>query len=132
MNTITKEFVVEYAHRLMHHKGACRNIHGHSGRVIITLAAESVDPVTGMIIDFSDLKVAAAEFVDKYDHALVLNQDDALIASIPSEFNLIIVPGEPTAENFSAWIYADLKGAGLPVSEVTFYETAKNCASFAE
>lgn len=138
MYTITKEFVVEYAHRLKDHKGACRNIHGHSGRVIVTLGSETLN-AEGMILDFSELKEAANETIGKYDHALVLEFGDPFGIAVDkfneasrSDFNIVTVLGAPTAENFSQWIYTGLRAKGLPVVEVTFYETAKNCASYKE
>lgn len=129
---VTKEFVVEYAHRLFHHKGACNHLHGHSGRVIVSVTG-AVNPTTGMIIDFSDLKMACAEIVMRFDHALVLNDADPLVQILVAancNCKLITFDGEPTAENFSAMIASDLLKNGFDVAEVTFYETEKNSATF--
>lgn len=129
---VTKEFVVEYAHRLLHHKGACNHLHGHSGRVIVSVTGV-VDATTGMIIDFSDLKKACETAVMQYDHALILNVADPLVAILSAadaNVNLITYDSEPTAENFSNVISHELIKAGFNVAEVTFFETEKNSATF--
>jgi len=58
---VTKEFSFEMAHVLWNYDGPCKNVHGHSYRLFVTLSGFPVDnqenPKNGMVIDFGDLKV---------------------------------------------------------------------------
>jgi 6-pyruvoyltetrahydropterin/6-carboxytetrahydropterin synthase len=103
---ISKEFNFEMAHVLYGHKGACKNIHGHSYQLTVTLIGNTLnqpgESSDGMVMDFSDLKkIIQEEVLEKFDHALVLNAD-----SPHSELNLngiadklILLPFQPTCEN---------------------------------
>ena len=57
---VTKEFSFEMAHALWNYDGPCRNVHGHSYRLFVTLYGKPLEeqdnPKNGMVIDFSDLK----------------------------------------------------------------------------
>ncbi|MGE5624496.1 MAG: 6-carboxytetrahydropterin synthase QueD [Bacillota bacterium] len=106
---IYKAFHLEAAHRLPNlppeHK--CSRLHGHSFRVEIHVTGP-VDPKTGWIMDFADLKQAFAPVFDALDHRY-LNE----------------VPGleNPTSENLARWIWQKLK-PGLPaLSKVVIAET---------
>ena len=94
-----KEFTFEAAHRLPGvpegHK--CARLHGHSYRVEVHVAGE-VDPSTGMVMDFADIKAAFAPLRDRLDH-YYLNEIDGL--------------ENPTSENLARWIWQRLK-PGLP------------------
>jgi len=75
---LTKEFGFELAHALYNHDGLCKNIHGHSYRLFVTVIGEPItdrdNPKYGMVIDFSDLKkIVKEEIVDRLDHALMVN-----------------------------------------------------------
>ena len=75
---ITKEFKFETGHALFGHDGLCKNIHGHSYKLSITLKGKPIeDPSSvkfGMLMDFSDLKAIVNKLIVKpYDHATVLN-----------------------------------------------------------
>lgn len=104
---VTKLFSFEMAHALMGHDGPCKNIHGHSYKLRVTLKGVALQqpghPKDGMIIDFSELKAIINESVVKvYDHALVLNS-----AAYNNEIELlskqyarvILVPFQPSCEN---------------------------------
>jgi 6-pyruvoyltetrahydropterin/6-carboxytetrahydropterin synthase len=103
---ISKEFTFEMAHVLYGHKGACKNVHGHSYQLTVTLKGSTInelgDSADGMVMDFSDLKkIVQEEVLEKFDHALVLNAN-----SPHSELNLkgiadklILLPFQPTCEN---------------------------------
>lgn len=112
---IRKEYWVEYAHRLQNHPRQCKYIHGHSGRITITLAGP-VDDDSGMIRDFGDLKWLG-EIVNELDHALVLEDADPLILVLQAFNNdperplprdpvaqILTVPSKPTAENLCRWL----------------------------
>ena len=128
---LCKEIMVDYAHRLAHHKGQCANLHGHTGRMVVELEG-TPDPTTGMILDFGDMKIALEPIRKQLDHATVLNSmEDGDLIHILSDrgFTITALPFEPTAENLATWAYNEL-GKTLPVSGVTFYETPNNWATY--
>jgi 6-pyruvoyltetrahydropterin/6-carboxytetrahydropterin synthase len=104
---ITKEFRFEMAHALLGYDGMCSNIHGHSYQLSVTLIGEPVenvaDPKNGMVIDFGDLKnIVKSEIIDRFDHAMVLNEatpDKEKITSLPLFERVIFLPYQPTCEN---------------------------------
>ena len=75
---ITKEFNFETGHALHGYDGLCKNVHGHSYKLSVTIKGQPInDPShvkNGMVIDFSDLKkIVREEIVYPFDHATVLN-----------------------------------------------------------
>ena len=102
---ITKEFNFEMAHALMGYDGPCKNIHGHSYHLEVTVKGlvknETNDSDEGMVVDFGDIKrVVKTEIVDLYDHALVLNEKMGLdLPQLNFMQKLITVPFQPTCEN---------------------------------
>lgn len=104
---LTKEFKWEMAHALLGYDGPCRNIHGHSYELVVTVigvpSKRIDDPKLGMVMDFKDLKGIVREcIVDEVDHALMLNQDvDVdLVATLRKNYEkIILVPYQPTTEN---------------------------------
>lgn len=75
---ITKEFNFETGHALYGYDGLCKNVHGHSYKLSVTVKGTPVDDSShvknGMVIDFSDLKkIVKEEIVVPFDHATVLN-----------------------------------------------------------
>lgn len=103
---ITKEFKFEMGHALMGYDGPCKNIHGHSYALKVTVAGYPITkaghPKLGMVMDFGDLKKIVREAViDEFDHALVLNDQmpTALVAELKDNFSRIILLGyQPTSE----------------------------------
>ena len=103
---ITKIFHFEMAHALEGYDGLCKNIHGHSYTLRVTVVGTPVDdaksPKDGMIIDFSDLKqIVETPIIRKYDHALVLNSKTniATINALRNHYNKIVVVNfQPTSE----------------------------------
>lgn len=104
---ITKEFKFESAHALLGYDGPCKNIHGHSYKMAVTLIGEPLNDVTspknGMVMDFGDLKQIVNESIVKpFDHALVLNAktknvNSADIKSLSGK--LILADYQPSCEN---------------------------------
>jgi len=77
---ITKEFHFEMAHALWNYDGLCKNLHGHSYILFVTVIGEPIadnkNPKNGMVMDFGDLKkIVNTEIVKKQDHAVVLNSN---------------------------------------------------------
>lgn len=104
---ISKEFNFDMAHALLGYDGLCKNIHGHSYTLIVTVKGEPImddsSPKNGMLIDFGDLKKLIKEnIVSEYDHALVLNDKTpaSLIEELRKHFDkLVLTPYQPTTEN---------------------------------
>ncbi len=103
---ITKEFRFEMAHSLPNHRGLCKNIHGHSYTLSVTIIGEpnpsQVDPDAGMVMDFGDLKTIVRDtIISKFDHALVIHKNlaNSLIKELKENFEKIIaVDYQPTSE----------------------------------
>ncbi|RZJ27230.1 MAG: 6-carboxytetrahydropterin synthase [Flavobacterium sp.] len=105
---ITKQFSFETGHALYGYDGKCRNVHGHSYKLSVTVIgtpiADQDNVKFGMVIDFSDLKrIVKEEIVDIFDHATVFNQNTPhveLAAELKSRgHHVILVSYQPTSEN---------------------------------
>ena len=133
MYTITKEIRFCYGHRLLHHKGKCRHLHGHSARALITLASEDLDAL-GMVCDFSTVKERIGPWIDAtLDHNLLLYAEDPLIPRLQEAGERFMVVDEnPTAEFIAKMIFEYGRGEGLPVEEVRLYESDGSFASYRE
>ena len=116
---ITKEFQFEMAHALIGHNGPCKNIHGHSYKLDVTVLGSvkvgTSDSDEGMVVDFSVIKKIVKELiVDEYDHSLVLNEKMNIDQTQFNFMNkLIIVPFQPTCELLLIH-YAELIQSKLP------------------
>lgn len=106
---LVKTFTFEAAHRLPGvppgHK--CGRLHGHSFRVDLHVTGE-VDPRTGWVLDFADIKAAFAPALQRLDH-YYLNEIEGL--------------ENPTAENLARWIWDQVCSALPGLSAVVVYET---------
>ena len=104
---VTKSFEFEMAHALWNYDGPCRNIHGHSYKLDVTVIGEPIsdssNPKLGMLIDFSDLKRIVNEHVVKrFDHCVVVNNDSehTTLQSVEQMFEKYeLVAYQPTCEN---------------------------------
>lgn len=75
---VTKSFNFETAHALYGYDGKCKNIHGHSYKLFVTVMGTPIqdnkNPKFGMVIDFGDIKkIVKSVVVDKFDHSILLN-----------------------------------------------------------
>lgn len=98
---VTKSFCFECAHMLPFHKGKCRNIHGHSYKLDVTVRGQlksgSDDPEDGMVMDFSRLKeIVENGILRAYDHSLVLPRSAA--DTIRLDTKIIYTESSPTCE----------------------------------
>ena len=105
---ITKQFNFETGHALYGYDGKCKNVHGHSYKLSVTVIGEPITDSNnvkfGMVIDFSDLKkIVKEEIVDIFDHATVFNQNTPhieLAAELKNRgHHVILVDYQPTSEN---------------------------------
>ena len=103
---VTKIFNFEMAHALLGYDGDCKNIHGHSYKLHITLIGMALNepdhPKHGMVIDFKDIKkLVKSRILEQYDHALVLNVNvnPDLIKTLTSNFEKVVLTSyQPTCE----------------------------------
>ena len=105
---ITKQFNFETGHALHGYDGKCKNVHGHSYKLSVTVIGKPITDTSnvkyGMVIDFSDLKkIVKEEIVDVFDHATVFNKNTPHVelANELSErgHHVILVDYQPTIEN---------------------------------
>ena len=105
---ITKQFTFETGHALYGYDGKCRNVHGHSYKLSVTVIGSPITDTShvklGMVIDFGDLKkIVKEEVEDVFDHATVFNKNTPHI-ELAKELqerghNVILVDYQPTSEN---------------------------------
>jgi len=137
---ITKEFRFEASHALLNYDGLCKNIHGHSYILRVTVKgepnSENDNPKLGMLMDFGDLKrIVKSEIVDKLDHSVILNKNAPYqsFLGVKDMFDRIhILDYQPTCEKMVI-DFADIISSKLPANvelhSIKLYETA---TSFAE
>lgn len=104
---VTKEFDFEMAHALWNYDGPCRNIHGHSYKLEVTVKGKPSEDTSstklGMVIDFSDLKkIVKSEVVQVFDHSVVISRraGDKEIQTVSQMFeNFHVMDYQPSCEN---------------------------------
>lgn len=109
---ITTDFYFEAAHKLLNYNGPCKNLHGHSYRLGISVSG----PIKkdGMVIDFVTLnKIVTDNIISKLDHTYL---------------NDIIE--QPTAENIVVWIWNKLSLIKFPIYEIKLWETANSHVTY--
>ena len=104
---ITKQFDFETGHALYGYDGKCKNVHGHSYKLSVTVIGDPISDSTnvkyGMVIDFGDLKkIVLSEIVDKFDHSTVFNKNTPHV-ELAEELekrghSVILVDYQPTSE----------------------------------
>ncbi|WCO01789.1 6-pyruvoyl trahydropterin synthase family protein [Psychroserpens ponticola] len=104
---ITKQFSFETGHALYGYDGKCKNVHGHSYRLDVTVIGTPISDNTnvkfGMVIDFSDLKkIVKEDIVDVFDHATVFNKNTPHVELAKElserDHNVLLVDYQPTSE----------------------------------
>jgi 6-pyruvoyltetrahydropterin/6-carboxytetrahydropterin synthase len=138
---ITKQFGFEMSHALLNYDGLCRNIHGHSYKLLVTIIGEPADlpgdPKDGMVIDFKELKDLVKEHVvDRLDHSLVINRQAPVekLRELGEMYDRhLVVDFQPTTENLVVYIAGKLNEV-LPgqvrLFSVRLYETASSYAEW--
>ena len=131
MTTVTKTVKFDAAHVLSDHAGLCKNLHGHTYRVDVSVAQETDGD---MVVDFKELKKIANEVIcDRFDHAFIYNTKSAgesEIAAVVEKNGLrtVAIPFRSTCENLAKMLYNELKARIPGLSSVKVWETADNCA----
>ena len=138
MTTITKTITFDAAHILTNHQGLCKNLHGHTYRVDVSVAG---DESTDMVVDFKELKALAEDAISgRFDHAFIYNTESAgerEIAAVVEKNGMrtVAIPFRSTAENLAKYFYGLLKPlvpAPSALRSITVWETAASSATYSE
>jgi 6-pyruvoyltetrahydropterin/6-carboxytetrahydropterin synthase len=131
MFRVTKEIHFCYGHRLLNYAGKCRHLHGHNGKAVVTLEAQSLDAL-GMVVDFSAIKRVLGRWIDDaLDHRMLLHAADPIIPELERQGEpFVTLDANPTAENIARLIYEQAAENGMPVTEVTLWETENSFATY--
>lgn len=137
---LTKEFKFEMAHALAGYNGPCRNIHGHSYELFVTITGEPIpdsnSPFFGMVMDFRELKeIVRQQIIDEFDHSLVLYK-----ATAPDQITemgefvdrLILVDYQPTSENLLIDFAQRLKASIPPEVSLHSLKLRETVTSYTE
>ena len=124
---VTKEFDFEAAHALDGYNGKCKDIHGHSYHLCVTVKGEPIsdsnNPKLGMVIDFSDIKKILKEKIEpQFDHRLLLHHSSRFAGIEKINDRVRYVDYQPTCENMMIEIVEVFKKE-LP-SEVTLVKVS--------
>lgn len=94
MNTrIYKEVQFDASHRLLHYQGKCACLHGHRWKVEVWMEGR-VDGKTGILVDYNTIR----SVVERFDHQIILNEEDPIVPCIQKFHPVVVTPGEPTSE----------------------------------
>ncbi|HOS70859.1 MAG TPA: 6-carboxytetrahydropterin synthase [Bacteroidales bacterium] len=138
---VTREFSFEMAHALHGYDGPCKNVHGHSYRLLVTVSgvpvSDGASPKNGMLIDFNILReIVQKKIIDRFDHSLVISNDfdeERKRMMLDAFGNILILNYQPTCEklveNFAA-ILGDALPTGVKLHSLRLYETAKSYAEW--
>lgn len=138
---VTKMFEFETAHALHNYDGLCRNIHGHTYKLSVTILGEPISDESstklGMVMDFGNLKqIVKPNIVDKYDHSILLSkkEETEYFESENKLFKRIhIVDFQPTAENMVihfAEIIKSLLPENIELFSIRLHETTNSYAEW--
>lgn len=124
---IAKEFRWEMGHRLPEHFGLCKNIHGHSYKMIVEFEGE-LDK-NQMVIDYYDVEKIVNPVIEKLDHSFMVNIEDKIVIEFLERMNSkkVVVGFNSTAENICNYLLSEIKRCSLPSNissvKVRVYET---------
>lgn len=138
---VTRHEEFEASHLLPNYEGKCRNLHGHTYKLELTLEGPQMDNYYGMVMDFNDLKKMIKEIVP--DHKFLVYKDDVIsmeIVEILNKYNLeyMLFSHPTTAENmvkdfaemFEDYIHNELNIPNVHVYELKLWETTNSHATW--
>ena len=139
MICVTKIFDFELAHAIHGYEGSCRDIHGHSYKLFVSVRrrkeeADGYLKDDGFVIDFKVLKEAVVtSVVSRFDHQLILSENylqaNPSLSSLP---NLIKWEAEPSAENIILYIKNQLESHLPDTVELYALKLHETATSYAE
>lgn len=138
---VTKQFDFEMAHALWNYDGACKNIHGHSYKLFISVKGipnnQEGDPKFGMVLDFKDLKkMVKKSIVDPLDHSLIVYKaaDNESLSIVKNMYEKVhVFDFQPTCENLVIYIANTIQQhlpGNLELHSVKLHETATSYAEW--
>ena len=129
---VAKEFKWEMGHRLPEHFGNCKNIHGHSYKMIAEFEGRLNE--NDMVIDFYDVDKIIKPLVEKLDHAFMVNKNDTEVIEFLGKIKSkkFVVDFDSTVENICKFILNEIRKVELPINissvSVRIYETNEDYA----
>lgn len=116
---IAKRFEVESGHRLSKHPELCRFPHGHTRVVEVVLCAKALDE-NDMVCDYKVLKLVVSRELERFDHAMVLAEDDPERDAFASfaERVVLLPDGDPTTEVLARYLFQRVRDVFRPGTEV--------------
>lgn len=135
MTTVTKTVRFDAAHILTNHQGLCKNLHGHTYRVDVSVARPDGEG-GDMVIDFKELKrLANEEICEKFDHAFIYDtssEGEREIAEVVERHGMrtVALPYRSTAENLAEHFFRLLVSRVPGLASVRVWETADSCAEY--
>ena len=138
---LTKEFQFEMAHALWNYDGACKNIHGHTYKLFVTILGEPINdsqnPKNGMVMDFGNLKKIVKENIyDTHDHFVAVNGNTPHAKIKFEDFNITNVQRknyQPTCENMVIEFVEIIKSKlpkNIELMKIKLYETQNSSAEW--
>lgn len=131
MFRVTREIDFCYGHRLLNYEGKCRYLHGHNGRAVIAIEAETLDE-RGMVLDFTDIKRVVAGWINEnLDHRMLLHRNDPIVPILRDLGEpMHLLDENPTAESIARLIYEFTASRGFPIVEAQLWETPHCFATY--
>lgn len=128
------------AHAIDGYEGPCKNIHGHSYELHVTVVScgkddENYLPAPGFVFDFKELKqIVNTSFIQPFDHKLVLSRQYLKKnPSVTEHENLLRMEAEPSAENLLLYARYSIEKklpAGIRLAKLKLYETKDSYAEW--
>ena len=137
MYGLKTEYGFDSAHFLTDYYGKCENLHGHRWKVEVVAEQEELQKegtMRDMVLDFGEFKRIVRSTIDELDHTFLVEEGSlkpATIQALEDEgFSLTILPFRTTAENLAHYFADRLTEQGLPIAQVSVWETPMNCAIY--
>lgn len=124
---IAKEFRWEMGHRLPEHFDKCKNVHGHSYKMLVELEGDVLE--NGMVMDYYDLKKKVDPLVENLDHAFMIYKEDKEIIDLLEKMKSkkLVVDFQSTVENICKYFLMEIRKIKFPPNiykvNVRVYET---------
>lgn len=137
MLKVTKTVRFDAAHLLTNHQGKCRNLHGHTYTLNITVA-QAPEVSDDMVMDFKDLKNVCEEFIlSRFDHTFIYDETSPVeceIASVLAKYDMrtVALPCRSTAENLARYFFGVLHERISGLVSVRVWETPTSVAEYSE
>jgi 6-pyruvoyltetrahydropterin/6-carboxytetrahydropterin synthase len=129
ITTIYKEVSFDASHRLLYDEGKCHHLHGHRWRVEVWMKGE-IDERTKILVDYNLIKA----IIERFDHQVILNESDPMVACLTQFQTVIITPGDPSSEmiaqRISEMISAEchIHAPGARITCIRVWESPSCCA----